>query len=89
MASSADDRAEVVAALRRSGYNIVHAARDLGTSRRTLQNRMIEFGLARGTPGRRKRRLPYRRFKLGSILGGVAALGLGVLAVSKLGGKKV
>ncbi len=82
--SSAFDRAAVVEAIR-STKSLSAAARALGCSRRTLQLRMREYGLARGKAGRPKRKLSYgRRGKVWAVGGAVAAAGLvGVLALRK------
>jgi uncharacterized protein YlxW (UPF0749 family) len=78
------ERAKIEAALKNHDGNIEKAAQDLGSSRRTLQNRMREYGMPRGTSGRRKERLPYSRLKDSSgalgIVGAVAAVvGAGLL----------
>lgn len=39
--------------------NITEAARQLGASRRTLQNRMRHYGIPRGKAGRPRELLPY------------------------------
>lgn len=70
------ERTAIERALRESGDNIGTAARHLGASRRTLQNRMREYGMPRGRAGRRKRRLPYgrgtaRAFKAVAIAAGL------------------
>lgn len=64
---------------------ISKAATDLGASRRTLQNRMREYGLPIGKSGRRKEELPYKRLSKGTrqtlgALGVAAAVGAGILA---------
>ena len=76
------DRAAVVEAIR-STKNLSAAARALGCSRRTLQNRMREYGMARGKSGRPKRKLAYGRRRRALAVGGaVAAVGLvGALAL--------
>jgi hypothetical protein len=78
------DRAAVVEAIK-STKNLSAAARALGCSRRTLQNRMREYGLAPGRSGRPKRKLSYgRRRRAWAIGGAVAAAGLvGALALRK------
>lgn len=70
------DRAAVVEAIR-STKNLGAAARSLGCSRRTLQNRMREYGIAPGRSGRPKRKLSYgRRNKAWAVGGAVAAVAL-------------
>jgi AraC-like DNA-binding protein len=75
------ERTEIERALRQADYNVGKAAKALGASRRTLQNRMREYGMARGKAGRRKRLLPYgRKVRYGAALGlGAAALVGGAL----------
>jgi hypothetical protein len=80
------ERETVIRALRQAGAKLVDgkldlteanlgkAARILGASRRTLQNRMREYGMPTGTSGRRRRRLPYGSYH-GSRALGAAALG--------------
>lgn len=69
------DRAAVTNAIR-STKNLSAAARELGCSRRTLQNRMREYGLARGKSGRPKRRLYGKRRKAWAVGGALAAVGV-------------
>ena len=69
------ERETIIAALKHSGGDIGQAARELGASRRTLQNRMREYGLPRGQAGRRKRKLPYRRSWSGLATVGLVTLG--------------
>ena len=80
------ERETIVAALKQARGNIGEAAKILGASRRTLQNRMREHKLPRGRAGRRKRRLPYGRVSGGVLagLGAAAVLGIGLIARSKL-----
>ncbi len=54
------ERDAVVSAINTS-RNLGDAARKLGASRRTLQNRMRSYGLPRGKSGRPKESLPKRR----------------------------
>ncbi len=61
------EREAVVSAINTSP-NLGVAARRLGASRRTLQNRMRFYGLPRGHSGRPKQALPKRG-------GGVSAIG--------------
>lgn len=82
------ERDEILAALRAANGNIGVAARRLGASRRTLQNRMREYGIPRGKSGRRKRALPYGR-RSHSLAGiGLAAAGLATGLVLASRGKK-
>jgi hypothetical protein len=77
------DRPAVVAALHDAGGNIGEAARSLKCSRRTLQNRLHEYGMVRSKGGRPKRHLSYgRRTKMYAV-GALAAAGLGYLALRK------
>jgi len=87
------ERAKIEEALKNSDYNIEEAAKELGASRRTLQNRMREYGMQRGTSGRRKARLPYgfvkkaaRKLKSPSATGLISAavaVGAGALVYNK------
>ncbi len=74
------ERPTILAALRSAHGNIGKAARALGASRRTLQNRMREYGMARGRAGRPKQRLPYGRNsrRAASVLGVLALVGAGL-----------
>lgn len=54
------DRSAVVSAIN-SSRNLGDAARKLGASRRTLQNRMRAYGIPRGQAGRPKEWLPYKK----------------------------
>lgn len=78
------DRAAVAEAIR-STKNLSAAARALGCSRRTLQNRMREYGMAPGKSGRPKRKLSYgRRRRAWAVGGAIAAVGLaGALALRR------
>lgn len=69
------ERANIVQAIS-SSSTLDEAARKLGCSRRTLQNRMREYGMARGKPGRRKRRLYGKRRKAWAVGGAIAAAGV-------------
>lgn len=82
------ERSAIVSALRESGGDIGKAARALGASRRTLQNRMREYGMARGKAGRRKRLLPYRRKHRVAVgvVGALAAAGALVIGARFLKG---
>jgi len=77
------ERPAIVAALRSQGGNIGKAARQLGCSRRTLQNRMREFGLPRGRAGRRRRVLPYRSRTAALGVAGAAVGVLGLIALTR------
>lgn len=72
------ERDTVLAAIREAQGNISEAAKILGCSRRTLQNRMRAYGIPEGRSGRRKRSLPYRRKRAG--------LGYGAAALALVGG---
>jgi hypothetical protein len=81
------DRAAVLAALRDNKYNVGKAARSLGVARRTLQNRMREYGLPVGKSGKPKKTIRYGGQRGGGLLaaaGVVGALALGAVAVKKL-----
>lgn len=54
------ERSAIVAAIN-STPNLTEAAHKLGASRRTLQNRMREYGMPRGKSGRPKEPLPHHR----------------------------
>lgn len=69
------DRETLLAAIRGT-RNLGEAARSLGVSRRTLQNRMRAAGLARGRGGRPKRKLAYSKRAKGWSAGIAAAVGL-------------
>jgi hypothetical protein len=43
--------------------NITEAAHALGSSRRTLQSRMRDYGIAPGKAGRPRQLLPYKSFR--------------------------
>jgi len=75
------DRTAVVSAIN-SSRNLGEAARKLGASRRTLQNRMREYGIPRGQAGRPKEWLPY---KSGSTVKTVLGVGAAVAGVVLLG----
>jgi len=81
------ERDTILAALRQTDGNISKAARLLHASRRTLQNRMREYDMPEGTPGRRHQRLPYRgRSSAGgalAALGGLAAVVVGGVVLSR------
>ncbi len=74
------DRQAVMAALREAGGNVGKAAKLLNASRRTLQNRMREYGIPEGRTGRPKRHLLYsKKRKLWLAGGAVAAVGAAIL----------
>lgn len=74
------ERSTILAAIANADGNLSRAAKALGCSRRTLQNRMREYGMARGKAGRRKRKLPYgRRSGVMTALGAAVVVGAGFL----------
>lgn len=75
------ERDDIEAAIRANGGDITKAARSLGAARRTLQNRMRKYGMARGRSGRKPRKLSFRRKRSGALATGVAV----VAAVGLLG----
>lgn len=78
------DRPAVLAALRDARWNVGRAARKLGCARRTLQNRMRDYGIPRGRAGRPRRPLHYRKASgIGGALVGLAAVGAGVYVFSQ------
>lgn len=84
------DRTAIERAMTAAGGKMDKAARALGVSRRTLQNRMRELGMVRAKAGRPKRRLYARRARTW----GTAAVAAGVIAgiavvAAKNGGKGV
>jgi hypothetical protein len=78
MSSSNTDRAAVISAIN-STRNLNEAARKLGASRRTLQNRMREYGLPRGKAGRPKEWLPYKRSSSSTVM---TVVGVGAVIAS-------
>ena len=77
------ERDEITRALRDAGGNVSKAAKLLGASRRTLQNRMRSYGLAPGKSGRPKRLLYGKKRKMW-VGGAVAAAVVGsVLLIRK------
>lgn len=70
-----DEKREIERAIR-DASSITDAARTLGASRRTLQNRMRRYQLPRGKAGRPRKRL-RRRHVAASVLtvGAVAVVG--------------
>lgn len=60
--------------------NITHAARRLGASRRTLQNRMRDYDIPEGEPGRPRELLPRRPSQGDAAYGALALLGVAGLA---------
>lgn len=90
-AALAPERRAVVEAIQ-SSPNITEAARKLGASRRTLQNRMRQFGLPPGKSGRPHESLPYKSLIGGWTAGEVAfaaGLGIGAFFVGRWWGKKM
>lgn len=73
------ERAAISRALEKAP-NITQAARELGASRRTLQNRMRDYDIPPGEPGRPRELLPVDR----AVASGDVAL-LGVLALGAAG----
>lgn len=79
------ERAAVAAAVSQAPNLNVAAAR-LGASRRTLQNRMREYGMGYGTPGRRKVELPKAKAApLNAVEWSVVGGALALLAGGALG----
>lgn len=78
--SSWGERATIVKALRDANDNMDKAAKALGISRRTLQNRMREYQMTRKKAGRPRRKLYSGKARAwGSVAVGAAALaGLGL-----------
>jgi hypothetical protein len=74
------ERAAVVRALDKYDGNVSHAARELGSSRRTLQLRMKTYGIPKGHAGRPREPLPYAQGSGGDALTLLAILGAGGLA---------
>jgi len=60
-AKSEAERAKIETALAKHDRNIEETARELGASRRTLQNRMRAYGMAPGKSGRPRVPMPYTR----------------------------
>ncbi len=83
---SPSERDRIVQAIQEAGNNISKAARALGCSRRTLQNRMRTYRIAPGKAGRRKRDLPYDRTtkRVLGALGAAAVIGAGILGYRHL-----
>ena len=83
-----NDRATIEHALSAAGGKMDKAARALGVSRRTLQNRMRSLGMVRAKAGRPKHRLYARRARSWGVAAAGAVVVAGVaLAVAKSGGK--
>lgn len=82
------DKEAVLQALRAADGNVGEAAKALNVSRRTLQNRMREYQLARSKGGRPKFKLKHRRQarRAAGGLGIMAAVAGALLVGSKLGG---
>jgi len=82
------DKTAIETALRAAGGKMDKAARSLGVSRRTLQNRMRELGMARVKAGRPRHRLYGRRLRSwGTVALGVG-VAAGIVAVAVKGGGK-
>lgn len=79
------ERDAITRALAETKGNIGKAAKLLGASRRTLQNRMREYGMARGKSGKPKRRLPYARRRKTWAVGAVAAAAVAGVVLIKRG----
>jgi transposase-like protein len=77
------DQADVVQALRDADGNVSEAAKTLGCSRRTLQNRMRTYGIPEGRSGRRKRKLNYRKRASAAAGVGVAAAAVGAILLGR------
>jgi hypothetical protein len=75
------DRSAVISAIN-STPNLNEAAHKLGASRRTLQNRMREYGIPRGKSGRPKEWLPYKSSTVHTVLG-VGAVAAGVILLGR------
>lgn len=79
------ERAAIVQAIS-SSSNLDDAARKLGASRRTLQNRMRHYGIPRGKSGRPRRKLKYsKKRKAWSV--GVAATAVAMISGAVLLGR--
>jgi hypothetical protein len=65
----------ILAAIRDEG-NITKAAKSLGVSRRTLQNRMRHYSLPEGKRGRRKKKISYRKKHMAYTAAGLAVMGV-------------
>ncbi|KKW46594.1 MAG: hypothetical protein UY96_C0003G0097 [Parcubacteria group bacterium GW2011_GWB1_56_8] len=61
------EREAIVSALK-SAPNITEAAKQLGASRRTIQNRMRHYNIPPGKAGRPRELLPYRTPSVGGLL---------------------
>lgn len=75
------ERETIAAALRRADGNMDVAARMLGCSRRTLQNRLRSYRMPRSRAGRRKRTLRMSSHASAGALAGLAVVAVGVAAV--------
>lgn len=79
--TTTSERGGILDAIRDAKGNITRAAEKLGVARRTLQNRMRFYGIARGKAGRRKMKISYRRKKKFLIAGAAAAAIVGYVVV--------
>jgi uncharacterized membrane protein len=83
-----NDRTTIERALTAAGGKMDKAARSLGVSRRTLQNRMRELGMTRAKAGRPKHRLYSRRARSWGTVALATGAVAGLIAVAvKSGGK--
>ena len=71
--SHEDEKTGILSAIRDAKGNISRAAERLGIARRTLQSRMRHYSIAKGTPGRRKMKVHYKRHRKLYAVGAVAA----------------
>jgi Bacterial regulatory protein, Fis family len=82
------DKTTIERALTAAGGKMDKAARSLGVSRRTLQNRMRELGMVRAKAGRPKHRLYSRRARSwGTVAVGTAIVAGVAVAFAKSNGK--
>lgn len=80
------EKERIVQAIDAAGGNISRAADLLGSSRRTLTNRMREYGMPHGKSGRRRQLLPYaRRGRFSGASVATAAVGAAAVVGAVLG----